>query len=65
MLQVLKSEEDDTELQTNVRALAHEDFDTDDDKEFILQEVKNVVLSTGKIRQQGKTAYQVKSLRVW
>jgi len=51
MLQILTREdnqENDTELQKNIRALAQEDIDTDDDKEFTVQEVKNVVLSVGK-----------------
>jgi len=51
MLQILtpeENQENDTELQKNTRALAQEDIDTDDDKEFTVQEVKNVVLSMGK-----------------
>jgi len=45
MLQILTREdnqEDDTQFQKNIRALAQEDVDTDDDKEFTVQEVKNV-----------------------
>ena len=54
MLQVLTPEdnqEDDTELQKNIRALAQENTDTDDDKEFTVQEVKKVVLSIGKNKE--------------
>jgi len=57
MLQVLTPEhnqEDDTELQKNIRALAQEDTDTNDDKEFTVQEVKNVVLSMGKNKAPGE-----------
>ena len=51
MLQILTREdnqENDTELQKNIRALAQEDIDTVDDKQFSVQEVKNLVLSIGK-----------------
>jgi hypothetical protein len=58
------NQEDDTKTHKNTRALAQEDIDTDDDKEFTVQEVENVVMSMGGKRHQGKTAYQVKSLRV-
>jgi len=57
MLQVLTPEdnqEDDTELQENIRVLAQEDIDTDDDKEFTVQEVKNAVLSMGKNNASGE-----------
>ena len=39
---------DDTEVQKNVRALALEVIETDDDKKFTVQDVKNVVLNMGK-----------------
>jgi len=51
MLQILTLEDnqaDEMELQENIRALAEEDIDTDDDMKFTVQEVKNVVLSMGK-----------------
>jgi len=57
MLQILTPEnnqEDGTELQKNIRALAQEDIDTDDDKEFTVQEVKNVELSMGKNKAPGE-----------
>ena len=47
-------------MQKHTRALAQEDIDTDDDKEFTVQEVRNVVMSMGKNKAQGKTGYQVK-----
>jgi len=53
MLQVLTpgdNQEDDTELQKNIRALALEGIDTDEEWEFTVQEVKNVVLGMGKIK---------------
>jgi hypothetical protein len=43
------NQEDDTEMQKNTRALAQEDIDT-------TQEVRNVVISIGGKRHQGKTA---------
>jgi len=54
MLQVLTPEdnqEDDTELQKNICALAQEDIDTDNEKGYTVQEVKNVVLSMGKNKE--------------
>jgi len=48
------NQEEDTELQKNIRALAQEVIDTDDDKEFTVQEVKNVVLSMGKNKAPGE-----------
>ena len=48
------NQEDDTEMQKNTRALAQEDIDTDDDKEFTVQEVKNLVMSMGKIKAPGE-----------
>jgi len=51
MLQILTPEDnqaDDTEMQKHTRALAQQEIDTDDDKEFTVQEVRNVVMSMGK-----------------
>lgn len=51
MLQILTPEdnqEDDTEMHKNTRALAREDIHTEDDKEFTVQQVKNVVMSMDK-----------------
>jgi len=51
MLQVLtpdNNQENDTELQKNIRALIQDNFDTDDDKWFTVHKVKNVVFSMGK-----------------
>ena len=56
MQQVLTPEdnqEDDTELEKNVRAPAQEDIDTDDNKKFTVHGVKKVVLSMGKIKSTG------------
>jgi hypothetical protein len=55
MLQIFTPEdnqEDDTELQKKTRALSQEEIDTDD-KEFTLQEFKNVVMSMGKDKAPG------------
>jgi len=52
-------------LQKNIRALAQEDIDTDDDKEFTVKEVKNVVLSMNKNkapREDGKPSEVFKSV---
>ena len=59
------NQEDDTELQKNIRALAQEDIDTDDDKEFTYRKLRTWYWAWEKIRHQGRTEYQVKSLRVW
>jgi hypothetical protein len=48
------NQEDDTEMQKNTRALAQEDIDTDDDKEFTVQEVRNVVMSMGTKKATGE-----------
>jgi hypothetical protein len=45
------NQEDDMEMQKSTRALAQEDINTDD-KEFTVQEVKNVVMSMGKRQQR-------------
>ena len=47
-LQILTPEdnqENDTEMQKNTRELTQEDMDTDHDKEYTVQEVKNVAMS--------------------
>jgi len=44
---------DDTELQKKTRAISQEEIDTDD-KEFTLQEVKNVAMSMGKNKAPGE-----------
>jgi hypothetical protein len=57
MLQIFKPEdnqEDDMELQKKTRALSQEEIDTDNDKEFTIQEVKNVVMSMGKDKAPGE-----------
>ena len=57
ILQILTPEDnqaDDTEMQKHTRALAQEDIDTDDDKEFTVQEVRNVVMSMGKNKAPGE-----------
>ena len=48
MLQILTPEdnqENDTEMQKNTREVTQEDMDTDNDKEYTVQEVKNVVMN--------------------
>ena len=68
MLQVLTPEDnqkDGTELQKNIRTLAQEDIDTEDDKEYTVRDVKDVVMGMSKNKAPGKTVYQVKYLRVW
>ena len=57
MLQILTPEDnqaDDTEMQKNTRALAQKDIDTDDEKEFTIQEVMNVVMNMGKNKAPGE-----------
>jgi len=57
MLQVLTPEdnqEDDTELEKNIRVVAQEDIDTDDEKAFNVQEVKNLVLGVCKNKAPGE-----------
>ena len=51
---------DDNELHKQTRAITQEVIDTADDKEFIVQEVKNVVKSMGERRYQGKVKYLAK-----
>jgi hypothetical protein len=46
--------EDNTEMKKNTRTLAQEDIDTDDDKQFTAQEVRNVVISMGKKGTRGR-----------
>jgi len=60
MLQVLTPEdnqEDATELQKNIRALAQKDIDTYDDKEYTAREVKNVVLGESKYKATGDVGF--------
>ena len=51
---------DDNELHKQTRAITQEVIDTANDKEFIVQEVKNVVESMGERRCQGKVKYLAK-----
>jgi ribonuclease HI len=48
------NEEDDTEMQKNTRALVQENIDTEDDKDFTAQEVRNVVMSMGNKKAPGE-----------
>jgi hypothetical protein len=48
------NQEDDTEMHKNTRALAQEDIDTEDDMEFTVHEVRNVVMSMGKKKTPGE-----------
>ena len=57
MIQVLTPEdnqEDDTELQKNIRALPQEGINTDDDKEYTVREIKNFVLGMSKNKAPGE-----------
>jgi len=57
MLQILTPENNkavDPEMLKNTRVLAQEDIDTNDDKEFTVHEVRNVVMSMGKNKAPGE-----------
>jgi hypothetical protein len=49
------NQNDDTEYHKQLRTKSQESIDTADDKEFTVQEIKNVVASMGEKRCQGRT----------
>jgi hypothetical protein len=68
MIQTLKPEDnqdDDNAIHKQIRAITQETVDTADDKEYSVQDVKNVVASMGGRKRQGKMAYQAKCIRGW
>jgi hypothetical protein len=54
------NQEDDTEIHRQIRALTRKPTDMEDDEEFTVQEVTNVVKNMGKKRLQGKMKLQTK-----
>ena len=54
------NQEDNTEIHRQIRALTQTPIDTEDDEEFTVQEVTNVVQGTGNKKAPGNIEYQVK-----
>jgi len=53
-------QEEDSEIQSQIRKMVHKPPDTEDDEEFILQEVMNVIQCMGIKRPQEKTEFQTR-----
>ena len=49
------NQKDDTEFHRQARILSQDSIDTDDDKEFTVDEIRNAMANMGTKRHQGKT----------